>query len=536
MLKINSPYVVSNNSLSKQNHLKPALPNLAIELSTIAEDSTHSKEEPLKVNDLLVSLTNWKEDRDKWVLNQLLIHLSGKQSMLLLKNSEKIECLTYKIFLCRLREALDKNPDDLNSLCSQWFTATQMLPFFNKLILESACTQPKDSIASIDSLLLSEKLQTVCEALYNFRQAKRDQEPYRHRPRNFFITISAKIETVYDSYDTLSQDNRPSVWAVKTYRDVKNNKLLNTTHIRTGVPLGPKSPTEPGIVFVPEYLAFLRHLKKNGRKLLVILHLNPTYYDPVSHSAITYIEDSNASALWKPVSKCLQNYSLAVREGLWIYMFQSLSKDPEFKECVDVALFPMDGNWLSEIEQPKDGAWNIDQLSEKIIKFFTEEKSPLILPYAVSDKVVFLNSVANVVTETYFASLFNSKSTLSTEQVLAFIGLFYSIAAEKLQFICQSHVIQRNCKDAVDRTMVLVFSELCENFFRLKKLHDPKLQLQIISSTCGPAFTYCEREILKSRMPISLAVAKHLESLPTVTLSSKASVHDEYTLENVELC
>ncbi len=408
----------------------------------------------------------------------------------------------------------------LTVLLEAWYESIIMMPFNFKLVLYVAskgnahikeALQFDGQVAKNPSLsakfyLLYEGLKTA-DATY--------KAPQLH-------LVAGRAGDLLQCYDAMADTNIPSQWAMMEYKNNQSGEIKKSIHVRTPVQVMPSYETtllkaweieEPlgGRIRVnPEYLAFLRGKIAKGEKVLNILHLDPLLYASSTNS-------SKQASLMQNLQ--IIHTRAKTREALWIQLMVKLSQAEEFKEHFQVALLPMDGEWLAELTQEtkKIEDLSVDEFSKQLEALIMQEDSPFILP-GVKDKGSFAQELCKKVQQEYFKEM----ETLTQVQRLAFYGLFCSKAAEALQFITQASTITRNCKQGIDRTMGLVGAELCEKTSRLGRgennhilgqLEDLKTQDQIIALTLSAALANHKREPLKERMRIVEATMTHLEWL-----------------------
>lgn len=423
----------------------------------------------------------------------------------------------------------------INALCARWMTSVNMLPYNYKMVLYVASKGNPELLKELgldgspDQVPLSRKFHLLLEGI------KKADDKYK-APKTHLD--AAKLKTVRNDYDPLRDTNMPSQWATMAYKK-KDGTTLESVHFRTGVPVfkragkieaGNKPWEIDGISLVPEYLAFLNHLKANKEKLLIILHLDPMLYNTTTGELKKPETWAEKAAEYAHLQK--------QREALWIKLMVDLAKHPDFKDVLSVALFPMDGDWLKKGIQEAEKDRTLKEMTDYMVDVVTREDSPYILPGLTdAEKELFVREVAKQMSDQYFVPLKDhTLHTLSKDQMLAFVGLFNSQAAEALQLKQRAKFVQRNCKDAVDRTMALVGCELSEKNLRLGRLHDPKVHEQILGTTLGPALGILKRQLLEERQPVLLATNDYLDWL----IESKhpigpAPAYEGYSLEDIKM-
>ncbi len=434
----------------------------------------------------------------------------------------------YKSFQLPLRKALlmiQVHPDILgeepsvamlNTCCARWFTDVDIQPFLTELvyfIAKGGSPRLMEDIASIPPEVpaLTSKLKLLLQGLE--KAPVELTMPLAHRQK-------MRLDTNFDSYDSLATTNMPWQWCRQVYQ-LEHGAPKEIVYMRTGVPIGPRDVAfkdaperdwEAGaIAIVPEYLAFLRGLKAQNKKLVIFLHLNP-----------------------KPKN----------RELPWIQLIQKVAASEEFKETVSVGLLPMDGSWLhQEIEQATQPVL-VESFKQWLVeKVMLAEGSPFIFPPNLFDGSQerlkgFLCRILDQVGDQYFRPLKKDVYVLDNAQErLAFVGLFYAFVKEAIQFELKADVVQDNCKDAVDRTFGVNGAQLAENLFRLKRLADPKIHDQFIGAVLGPALAILKRALLAERQPMLLSTVEHLEKLYSrcPELQTVGAVADGYRLIDVVL-
>jgi hypothetical protein len=466
-----------------------------------------------------------------------------------------------KAFLVPLREALrilQNEPDHgvpqdladrINALCRKWMTEIEMNPFFYKLVLYVASGQRKNDPTRDNKQILElvndleaplrDKLEGLLKGIEGADQNYK--APTGH-------LLAAKLEVINDSYDTLLKDNMPSKIATMVYQDSKGNQRT-VQEYRTGVPIG-LGPD--GVAVVPEIKAFLNDLKaqnatkKEGEpkdKLLMVLHLNPKHYntdaDELNKLTPKQLEEEKSwlQALLDGVTHIPDDLDLKQKEALWIKLIRHLSLDPNYKDVLSVALIPMDGDWLKKDIEHCNENKTLTQLHNHLLGVITQKNSPYIIPNMTPDKKKeFISNILKDTTAQYFASFIGDQRTLNKEQMLAFIGIFNGHLVEALQIKEKATYVQRNCKDAVDRTMALVGVELFDRYLRLDKLYVQENLEKIFGAICGPALSIVKRELLKERQPILLAAASYFDVLKRDGVKTgPAPTFEGYRLTDIQM-
>lgn len=420
-----------------------------------------------------------------------------------------------------------KNINQIYAICTKFMTAVDMLPFNYQMALYVASKGNPQIVAIMadPDAPLHQKLEGLLQGIANADQA------YKAPMANL---IAAKGETIYETYRPLNKDNMPSKIAKMTYRNETTGKTLTIQEYRTGIPVKPRTSDKTkgdkswemeGIETEKILRGMLRDLKRKNEakkgdeqkeKLLIVLHLNPKHYntetDSLNHS--THADDEKG---WLQTIKDIpDSLDLKQREARWIYLYRKFAKDPEFKDVLSVALVPMDGDWLKvEIEySSKD--WTLTQMKQHLSNTILQKGSPYILPNMTqSEKTDFVNQALDKISDRYFANFKGDVKLMNKEQKLAFVGLFDAQLIEALQIKEEATYVQRNCKDAVDRTMALVGAELMDRYLRLGMLYVQSNIEKIMGTICGPALGILKRELLKERQPVLLATASFLDQLKT---------------------
>jgi hypothetical protein len=477
-------------------------------------------------------------------------------------------------FLKNLRNALlfpRKNLDSnisseyLNrtyEICKKWMTSIEMLPFNYQMCSYVASKGNEEIQKTIETS------NSLYEIFHGMLTGIANADPKYKSP--VLNLIPAKAKALLNTFDPLLEGtNMPSKIATMTYKDTQGNER-KIQEFRTGVPVGPKSPDinsgnkdweDQGIALVPEYIGFLNALKaanaikKEGEpkeKLLVVLHLNPKYYNsntkelrkPTAEEAKTeqpfvlYL----LSTTWRAIKNIPDDLDLKQREAVWIKLIQKLANSKEFEDVISLALVPMDGDWLKkDIEECKTGK-TLAELKEHLLQVITNEKSPYIIPHMIdNEKNAFVRAILEGTSKQYFTTKFKKEDKLDIDQMLAFVGIFNNHLIEALQIKEKATLVQRNCKDGVDRTMALVGSELLERYLRVGKLYAYETKnlvkntlKNILGTVCGPALGILKRELLEERQPILLATAKFLDSLLPNEIS-EAPNYEEFKLTNIEM-
>lgn len=445
--------------------------------------------------------------------NKIVLHIKSAMQKLLVPEISANGREQKYAFQDSIRKALlllqnDRHhgiPEDiekrLNSLCRKWFTEVKMMPFYYQMALYVASKGNPKLFEELQNKSLSGKLKAILDGISKADQCYR--APIAH-------IEAAKTAVITSNLDLLRHTNMPNQFAKMIYKNAEG-KTYESIHFRTGVPVGPRSgkiengnkPWEiNGISLVPEYLALLNDLKARKEKLLVVLHLDPKFYN-------TTTGEINNEKFQDYIKINKQ------REALWIKLMVDLSRHPDFKDILQVALIPLDGDWFkNDIEHyPKD--MTLDSLILHLIQTIKKENSPFILPNMTpQEKEEFARTVAKQAADQYFQKFKDgTKFPLNNQQRLAFVGIFDSQLTEALQFKWGAKYVQHNCKDGIDRTKAIVGSELCEKNARLDRLKDTKVQDNIIGSTVGPALATQKRELLDERQPVLLSTSQYLEDL-----------------------
>jgi hypothetical protein len=417
---------------------------------------------------------------------------------------------------------------ELNSLCREWLTTPIMEPFYRDIVLYVASKGNPDiyRVMADPTTPMSEKIHKVLEGI------RAADSQFKAPIANLTL---AKISVILNTYDPLKFQNAPSKLYGLEYKN-EEGKTHHVTEFRLGVPICPAEEIEikedraiEGVTLAPEYVALLDDLiernkehKKKGEppeKLLAVLHLDPHYYDIETNQIKT------ASALTEAKR----------REALWIKLHRDLSQHPDYKEVLSVAIVPMDGNWLKTDIQKRTEPWNLPELEKHLQTTLMDPKSPFLIPNMTrEEKEKFVKGVIDQVSKQYFHHL--TDKPLTKEQALAFVGLFSAQLIDAVTLKEKATYVQRNCKDAVDRTMAYAGSGMMDKYLRLGQLDDPEVQGKIMGTTCGPALGILKRELLEERQPILLAVTKHLDEMKAARIApGKAPTYEGYTLEKIDI-
>jgi hypothetical protein len=415
----------------------------------------------------------------------------------------------------------------LNQICKKLFTELPQLPFGLQAISYVASkgqlnpqgledrNLSKQFIEYVqrDDVPLSERLELFLKGI--------KQAPSLYKAP-FTSLYLAKLRSISPTYDPIGEGNIATQLAEMVFKDPVANETRKIIITRTGVPIkgvderSSKNGVSIGdVTIVPEYLAWLREMKAQDKKVLAVLHLDPTYYDTTNEICKPYT--------WKEFVSSIETMQKK-KQALWIELLVNLSKSDEFKDVLDVAVLPLDGDWfkieIEEIKQNKDHNEFKEWLKTQILK----ENSLFRFPTSISRPQLeeILTEIANQVDTFYFEP--NSPGvedyTFDKKKMRAFVGLFYSLLIERLGLTLKADVIQRNCKDAVDRTMALIGGELSEKFVRLGKFDQPKIKDQIMGTTLSPALTNTKRELLDSRKSILIDTIKQLETVGNRKIAS----------------
>ena len=436
----------------------------------------------------------------------------------------------HKQFVRLLRPAQDKFVRSIGHLPREFaefvfknmdkrFSGSRLNSFYSKLTFWMA-REGQNEARSLIGMSLTEKLKWVHEGIE--KANAKLKSPFMH-------IWGKKVEPLMTGFDPNGDVSHPSIMGVAQYRNAANGKIKEVTLMRTAVPVcGRSSPEneEPqyfelgDTALSPEYLAHCHSLRTQGKKMMVILHLDPRnlkYFDQTAKS---------------PLVNCgkFKVASLKTREAQWIQLFRQLGqKYPDhFKVCV----FPLDGQWMHDLNLEK--AMGINAFIGSLQKVFKASNSPLKLPSFVNkspdtaDDHILIDKVLDEVWTTYF----KDKLSLNADERRAFLTLFYSRLAEHLRFKYDIDFEQRNCKDAVDRTEAIAGVHAAEAVNRLGRLRDPKTQDILIGKTEGPALAYTKRGVLHDREIFVESGFRHLETIPGV----KPPAINGFELVNFDLC
>ena len=400
----------------------------------------------------------------------------------------------------------------LNQLCFKWCTGIKLLPFHYQMITYVASDGNKNLFKELAPQGDAKKPVSLSDKMRLLYNGIRDASPAVKAPlTHLWFQKTHKIDGTFDPW---AQTNIPCQFAIKKYRNETTGEEISTTHIRTGVPIGPwdgikgqenKIWALNNVQIIPEYRAFLRHLltynfehrEQKPQKLLVVLHLNPAKYDSEKNEVGSqgYFDDKYF-------------------EALWIKLMVNLSRSEEFKSVIEVALLPLDGKELKKLIH-SEGDMSVIDLTERLVALIKPANSSFILPDMNPEaKEAFARRVAKKVEDRYFAHIAKSKNPmLKPKDMEAFYGFFCSMAAEELQFMANATIVQRNCADGIDRTMALVGGELADDNSRLNKYEDQTVQEQFLGETLGPALGTSKREVHPHRESMLFAVPEYLDKL-----------------------
>lgn len=480
----------------------------------------------------------WKKERYDWTFKQL-INRFGRDELENLKTQaftkqndlgivgaidtlfkyEEAEdaYLHYQTFQTVIRNVLRElksNPNAIDikiktgflHLCQIWFEELNMDQFYSRIVHDIAAkggTKTEDE--AFQKLSLAEKLSGlmigIMAAPAQYKNCGKD-------------VITSKIETIRPTFDPLMESNIPNQLATYVYKDATGAEK-EIVHMRTGVPIGPQNANTPnhaayvldGVELVPEYVAFLDELKRDGKKLLVVLHLNPKFVFQVG-------SPYNVSTLQKQ------------KEGHWIKLYQKLAESDEYKDVIDLSVLPMDVEWVEGIEhhQTQESDTFVKTLLDNVIN-----DQRLILPLNEDERKEVLTRIVNDVRKVYFEDAPN----LTKEMQFAFVGQFYSRLIEELSLLKGSSVVQRNCKDAIDRTMAIFAGDLCDKLARTEELTKDKHEM-LSGIILGPALGVMKRELLFSRAPLMHHTVEYTEQFVDAGKEVSYPAASGYTFARVE--
>ncbi|MFA6916459.1 MAG: hypothetical protein WC222_08690 [Parachlamydiales bacterium] len=383
---------------------------------------------------------------------------------------------------------------EILSLCKIWFTELEMDTFYTGLVHQVANEGNKELVGDLkECTSLATRLKLLMKGIVNARQI------------SGFDNMKAQVGTVWATFDPLWLSNVPNQLATYIYKNPETQEEKKITQVRTGVPIGPRQAPTPtdapwvyeGIELVPEYMAYLNQLKAEGKKLLVILHLNPKYAFE-NPGVFDYCNFTK----WQPQ-----------REGLWVRLYMQLAKSEEYKDVIDLSLLPMDGEWMKEIEK------NEVMKKSDFLNWFKHEvisNPAFMLGYEGDEKALFVQRTFEEVKKAYFPTELDAQGReiemmFDKKKRLAFVGMFYSRISEELALCRNSDVVQRNCKDAIDRTMSIFAADICDKLSRTKEFVADKYE-KLSGIILGPALTVLKRELLFHRAHLMFASVKHLEA------------------------
>ncbi len=209
-----------------------------------------------------------------------------------------------------------------------------------------------------------------------------------------------------EDFDPYLHDDRPSE---------KFNLHLGKNHIQV-ITMG--CPTRQVLIHkadvIPEFLGFLRHLKKNSQKALVI-----NFQDRTS---------------WKEYARC------AALEGVQTHA--------EFRFEIDVITFPRDTDFMQQSD-PYLKVNNAEEFKQNLFEQFkSEEECGFHFPkYFKRDE---LHEFAKVAIDTIHSIFFGNKEILARKNRLDFIELFTQILIYKFMIISQATHLFFTAKDGID--------------------------------------------------------------------------------------
>lgn len=339
----------------------------------------------------------------------------------------------------------------LENVCFKFFTNIKVLKNLTDIIFHIAKKKennPKILFEIKNLRLISEKMEILNNALKNCYEIP------------MAASLKAKAKKLYN-FDPLNETNAPWQWCREfyTYKDFEKEVL----RIRTGVPLD-------GGELTPEYRAFLDFCKKNQKKVVQFVHLNPTNF-----------------------------------EAPWI---QSLiaSAEKNYKGVLYIVGLPFDS-----IEPLLDDKmvncrtyWGL--LMENVFK----DPSPFYFPEEIKKNLKeILYEVFQYVEKNYFS--------INPIDKKAFFGLFYTYLQKKIIFLLDEEspqtIVINHCADAVDRTGEIMACSLATNYYQLNLMNHIEYQTKFLGTVYGPVMAILKRSILPARTKIMHAVIRHLEKL-----------------------
>ncbi len=432
----------------------------------------------------------------------------------------------------------------LKELADAWFTETDLTSFIEELVPYVASKGDQKDVGK--DALFSKRLNYLFNGIKNAAAAFLAPE---------FDVTWAKLWTVVNSYHPFDLTNLPWQWGKMKYEKkdgMDNTVTYESVHVRTCVPVMPSlskdalqnwevdDPSWTGgrVRLDPIYMDFLRYRANQRQKVLNILHLNPRFYNAKEGKLKTFGWGDYVSM------SAFQHY----REALWIQLLVKFSKT-ELLGAFEVALIPMDGEWLHDmennfktgnLERPK----TMNQFKVWLTDLATAQEGPFILPGFDNDKAkrVFVERIFEKTKLEYFGNL--QEGLLIPNDMLAFYGFFCSKLGEELQIKIEAKVVQQNCREGVDRTMGFVGAQLLEKCSRIERsdtkplgiLQDSDIRERIIVTSLAPALINVKRAPLSGRFRIVNTGIEHLERLERNQRRPAATQDiDGYRLVSVEM-
>lgn len=400
----------------------------------------------------------------------------------------------YHQFLHSIREILRnciKVPlFDIALFCQNWFTRPQILSNLKEIVfyLGDAGRKAIGKNELKDALIgkpLSEQVEMTFKAL--------ETTPGELLAPTIHL-LCGKVWKLTTHFDALAHTNMPWQWCQETFECREKRKTL--IRFRTGVPVCKAKESDPrdrvinDRTIVPEYWAFLKNLKKNNQKLVVFLHLNPSFL-------VRNGESFDAETSSNPLKY------LKVNEADWSRVMLDLPR--HFQDNVRVCLLPFDGKWKQEDQFTKSGrtneftAWLLKKMQSQ------DPKNPFILPKEV---MPLLPVVFEAVQKRYFTT-----PILTKERKDAFLGFLYTYLQEAISLQFNADYVQDNCTDGIDRTAEIMGSNLAIRLAELGKLQDKEMQENYLGTVLGPALAIWKRPILEERREVFMATLRHAETL-----------------------
>ena len=394
----------------------------------------------------------------------------------------------YKKFIISFRKAYQEGVEKewLQIMAIQHFTEITCLNFLTQACLFLALKQNPCFFSKVfysKEILFSEKCLLLKGAIDKVDKSL--TKPISH-------TLCNKAEKLLPGFDSLAKNNMPWKFLEVTFSH-KDFGSRSIGFIRSGVPVN-----DEGIV--PEFLAFVEGLKFKKKKIAVIVHLNPKFFDTK-----TLVAQEESYDLQK-VSR---------RESKWIEKIVGMEK--LFSGTMEVFVLPFDGKWIKKLED--ETPFTLDEMKKYLLEEIFTKGTLFLFSQSIRENEELLKEETEKLLDQVVAAHYYDKEThalLSKEEKMAFLALFYHDFTHYYALKLECDVVMSHCTDGRDRTGIQLLT-FAAKLHSLKKLQMEEM-CRIIGTGIGPAVVLAKEAPHPHRWPYMLAVLKQLEKAPAKEL------------------